>query len=132
MTADELLSTCERVLALVGTDAEAEVAVSAGNEALTRFATSFIHQNVAEDISHVVLRIALDGRTASSSLDGPTDELCCVTVGLLSWKMRLLRIRTPLTATVMGAFETKRGLRKRYEPSCARDTGPREHRRTCR
>ena len=43
---------CERVLRLVGTDAEAEVTVTAGTEALTRFATSFIHQNVADASAH--------------------------------------------------------------------------------
>ena len=46
------LDTCERVLRLVGTDAdaEAEVTVTTGTEALTRFATSFIHQNVADAV----------------------------------------------------------------------------------
>ena len=73
------LDVAERVLSNVreqagGEAAEAEVTVQRGSRALTRFATSFIHQNVAEDVSHVVLRVALDGRTASSSLDGPTDE----------------------------------------------------------
>lgn len=71
------LDTAQRVLELVrgraGTTAEAEVDVSHGTDALTRFATGFIHQNVAEDLSHVALRIAIDGRTASSSLDGPSD-----------------------------------------------------------
>ncbi|HET9347163.1 MAG TPA: metallopeptidase TldD-related protein [Candidatus Limnocylindrales bacterium] len=69
----------DRVLATVreraGSEAaEAEVTVRFGTTALTRFATSFIHQNVADEVSHVVLRVALDGRTASSSLDGPTDD----------------------------------------------------------
>jgi predicted Zn-dependent protease len=73
MTADELLTTCERVLALVGTDAEAEVTVSAGSEALTRFATSFIHQNVADDARVVRLRVALDGRVAEAT-DNRTDD----------------------------------------------------------
>ena len=72
------LDVAERVLSLVrdrpGAGAEAEVRVERGTRALTRFATSFIHQNVAEDVSHVLLRVALDGRTASSSLDGPTDD----------------------------------------------------------
>ena len=73
MTADELLTTCERVLSLVGTDAEAEVTVSAGPEALTRFATSFIHQNVADDARRVHLRVALDGRVAEAT-DNRTDD----------------------------------------------------------
>ena len=67
MNADELLDACERVLRLVGTDAEAEVTVTAGSEALTRFATSFIHQNVADDVRDVRLRVALDGRVAEST-----------------------------------------------------------------
>ena len=73
MNADELLTTCERVLSLVGTDAEAEVAISAGSEALTRFATGFIHQNVADDARGVHLRVALDGRVAEAT-DNQTDE----------------------------------------------------------
>jgi predicted Zn-dependent protease len=72
------LDTAERVLRIVrdraGASAEAEVGVRRGTDALTRFATSFIHQNVAEEVSHVHLRIALDGRTAGSSLDGPVDD----------------------------------------------------------
>jgi predicted Zn-dependent protease len=71
-------AVADRVLALVseraGDTTEAEATVRLGTGALTRFATSFIHQNVAEEISHVLLRIALDGRSASSSLDGPTDD----------------------------------------------------------
>jgi predicted Zn-dependent protease len=70
-------TTAERLLDLVGrkaTGAEAEVTVRTGTDALTRFANGFIHQNVAEDVSHVLLRIALDGRVASSSLDARTDD----------------------------------------------------------
>jgi len=55
--------------------AEAEVTVRTGTEALTRFAGSFIHQNVAEETSHIALRISLDGRTTAVSLDGqPTTD----------------------------------------------------------
>jgi predicted Zn-dependent protease len=72
------LDVAERTLALVrgraGDGAEAEVYVRHGTHALTRFANSFIHQNVAEEVSHIVVRVALDGRTASSGLDGPTDD----------------------------------------------------------
>lgn len=67
MTVDQLLDTCGRVLDLVGTDAEAEVTVSSGSEALTRFANSFIHQNVADDARVVHLRVAVDGRVAEAS-----------------------------------------------------------------
>ena len=71
---DELLDTCERVLRLVGTEAEAEVTVTAGNEALTRFATSFIHQNVADAARDVHLRVAVDGRVAEATTNQTDDE----------------------------------------------------------
>ena len=70
---DRLLDVCERVLARVGTDAEAEVTVSGGADALTRFATSFIHQNVADAARRVHLRVALDGRVAES-VGNQTDD----------------------------------------------------------
>ncbi|MDQ3447569.1 MAG: TldD/PmbA family protein [Chloroflexota bacterium] len=50
--------------------AEAEVTVRTGTEALTRFAGSFIHQNVSEEKSHLALRVSLDGRTTAARLDG--------------------------------------------------------------
>jgi predicted Zn-dependent protease len=55
-------------------DAEVEVTVRQGSEALTRFATGFIHQNVASEMNHVLIRVALDGRNASTSVDGPADD----------------------------------------------------------
>ena len=67
----------DRVVELVRSkapDAETEVTVRGGTDALTRFANSFIHQNVAESVSHLLLRVAVDGRTAATSLDGPTDD----------------------------------------------------------
>jgi predicted Zn-dependent protease len=62
-----LLDVCERVLSVVGTEGEAEVTVAAGTEALTRFATSFIHQNVADAVQQVHLRLAVDGRVAEAT-----------------------------------------------------------------
>jgi predicted Zn-dependent protease len=76
-TADDAQAVADRVVELVrkkARDAETEVTVEGGTDALTRFANSFIHQNVAESISHVLLRVAVDGRTATTSLDGPTDD----------------------------------------------------------
>jgi predicted Zn-dependent protease len=73
----EPATTAERVLALVAEgapSAEAEVTVHRGIESLTRFATGFIHQNGAEEVSHVLLRIAIGGRVASAALDGPVDD----------------------------------------------------------
>src|SRR5258706_9099220 len=69
-------STSAHVLELVRArtaSAEVEVVVTSGLSALTRFANSFIHQNVAEETSHVLLRVALDGHVASVSFDGPPD-----------------------------------------------------------
>lgn len=60
------------VLDHVGDRAEAEVVVSGGSSALTRFANSFIHQNVAEDGYDVALRVSVDGRVnaaTTTSLD---------------------------------------------------------------
>jgi predicted Zn-dependent protease len=72
------IETAERVLGLVrarAESAEAEVAVQTGTQALTRFANRFIHQNVAEEVRHVSIRVAVDGRTAATAFDGPpTDE----------------------------------------------------------
>jgi len=70
----ELLDTCERVLRLVGTDAEAEVTLRSGTESLTRFATSFIHQNVADAVQRVHLRVALSGRVAEATGNQTDDE----------------------------------------------------------
>ncbi len=71
------MDTAERILELArsrAADAEAEVTIRTGTDALTRFANSFIHQNVAEELSHVSLRIAVDGRLAGTSFDGRPDE----------------------------------------------------------
>lgn len=60
------MQLAEQVLDLVGDRAEAEVLVSSGNLSLTRFANSFIHQNVAEEGDAVSLRVAVNGRVASA------------------------------------------------------------------
>lgn len=52
---------------LAGAGAEAEVLAGHSAEALTRFANSAIHQNVADATTTVRLRLHLDGRTASGS-----------------------------------------------------------------
>jgi predicted Zn-dependent protease len=61
------MEICERVLGLVDDGVEAEVRVTTGPEALTRFATGFIHQNVADDARQVHLRVAVDGRVAEAT-----------------------------------------------------------------
>ena len=56
-----------RLVELVGDRAEAEATVVCGVAGLTRFANSFIHQNVGEDFAAVSLRLAVDGRVARGS-----------------------------------------------------------------
>ncbi|MFI5932936.1 TldD/PmbA family protein [Actinoplanes sp. NPDC051494] len=52
---------------LAGAGAEAEVVAVHSADALTRFANSAIHQNVAEATTTVRLRLHVDGRTAGGS-----------------------------------------------------------------
>lgn len=61
------MDIAERVLARVGARAECEVTVTTGTEALTRFATGVIHQNVADAVRTIHLRLAVDGRVAEGS-----------------------------------------------------------------
>jgi predicted Zn-dependent protease len=67
------LGTAERLVELVGDRAEAEASCSTGRSALTRFANSSIHQNVADDFVWARLRVSVGGRLASAGTDRPTD-----------------------------------------------------------
>lgn len=68
------LDTCDRVLSLVrtvaGDDAQAQVTVSSGRSGLTRFANSFIHQNVGEDAVGVSVKVTLSARSAVATATG--------------------------------------------------------------
>lgn len=64
----------DRILELVGTNAEAIVTVSEGTAALTRFANSRIHQNHAEDTHRVSLSVIVEGRRASASTNQTDDD----------------------------------------------------------
>ena len=55
-------------------DAEAEITVTSGTESLTRFATSFIHQNVTDASRDLHLRVALDGRVAEATGNQTDDD----------------------------------------------------------
>jgi predicted Zn-dependent protease len=57
----------ELVREIAGPDAEAEAGATYTEQALTRFANSAIHQNVAEETTNVRLRLHVDGRTAAGS-----------------------------------------------------------------
>jgi predicted Zn-dependent protease len=62
--------TAEAVLDLVRAtvpDAEAEVLVTSSDLGLTRFANSYIHQNVSDTATTVSLRLHTDGRTATGA-----------------------------------------------------------------
>src|SRR5205085_309309 len=71
MTPEDL---CARVLELVDGAADAQVTASAGRSSLTRFANSFIHQNVAEDRASIGLTVVIDGRLASVSTTVTDDD----------------------------------------------------------
>jgi len=63
-------STADAVLDLVRAavpDAEAEVLVTSTDLGLTRFANSYIHQNVSDTATRVSLRLHTDGRTATGA-----------------------------------------------------------------
>jgi len=65
--------TCEEIFSRVMDAArehgvtEIEAIVSGENDALTRFANNAIHQNVAERLTYLSVRAAVDGRTARAS-----------------------------------------------------------------
>ena len=59
----ELRLIADRVLRF-STGHESEVEITAASDALTRFANNAIHQNVAEEIRHISLRVIVNGRTA--------------------------------------------------------------------
>ena len=63
-----------KILELVGDRGDAEVLTSEGISSLTRFANSFIHQNVGEHVEAVSLRVAVDGRVASGRTTRTDDE----------------------------------------------------------
>ncbi|HEX2221796.1 MAG TPA: metallopeptidase TldD-related protein, partial [Candidatus Limnocylindria bacterium] len=63
----------QRVLERVPSSAEAEVRVELGREGLTRFARSFIHQNLSGEGCRVTLRLSLVGRVAASSTNSSDD-----------------------------------------------------------
>ncbi len=62
------------VLDMVDGRADAEAVVTVGSEALTRFANSFIHQNVSEEGASVAIRVAVDGRVSSASTTNVADD----------------------------------------------------------
>jgi predicted Zn-dependent protease len=60
-------ATAERILELVPPGFECGVVVTSGTNALTRFANSFIHQNVSEETTSASVTLVWDGRVSTSS-----------------------------------------------------------------
>jgi predicted Zn-dependent protease len=68
-------TVCDQVLERVGDRAAALVTCGQGTNALTRFANSHIHQNMASEVDHVRLRVVVDGgRIAQASTTGLEDD----------------------------------------------------------
>jgi predicted Zn-dependent protease len=70
----ELLDLAGRVVALADGRSDLIVTVRQRASALTRFANSRIHQNVAEDVVRVAVKAVVDGRVAGSSTTRTDDE----------------------------------------------------------
>lgn len=122
----EELDVASRVLGLVrergGAELEAAVWAERSSLALTRFANSFVHQNVADETTTVRLQVHADGRTATGSTTRTGDD------GLRDLVGRVLgAVRTaPVDAGWPGLAppEPPRG-EAGYDPDTA-DAGPDE------
>ena len=66
MSSTDLSSLAGRVLQFVGNRAEAAVTVTHTRQGLTRFANSFVHQNVVDEHVEVSLQLSAAGRPASA------------------------------------------------------------------
>jgi predicted Zn-dependent protease len=64
----------QRVIEMVGDRAEAHATVVGGESALTRFANSFIHQNVGDATRTVTIKAAVDGKVARGTDNRIDDE----------------------------------------------------------
>jgi predicted Zn-dependent protease len=73
-------------------DAEADVRVGTSTLALTRFANSFIHQNVADTATRTRLRLHVDGRTATGSTTGTDPDSLSQLVAATVTAARLLPV----------------------------------------
>ncbi len=69
----EPVAIAQRLVEMVGDQAEAQATVGVGETALTRFANSFIHQNVADATRTVTVKVAVEGRVARGT-DNRTDD----------------------------------------------------------
>ena len=65
--AREPMMLAERLVEIVGRRAEAAVTVTHSRQGLTRFANSFIHQNVVDEHTEIYLQLSVDGHPAAAS-----------------------------------------------------------------
>ena len=74
MSAPDPSALAERVVEMVGRRAEAAVTVTHTRQGLTRFANSFIHQNVVDEHTEIYLQLSLDGRPATATTYRSDDQ----------------------------------------------------------
>jgi predicted Zn-dependent protease len=67
MSSPDPAALAARLVEMVGDRAEAGVTVTHAVGGLTRFANSFIHQNVVDEYTEVDLQLSVDGRPAAAS-----------------------------------------------------------------
>ena len=72
MSRDDALGICERVLAASSAE-QTEVNLLAGRSGLTRFASNYIHQNVAESNAQVIVRAAVGQRVGVAATNDTSD-----------------------------------------------------------
>ena len=73
MSADPI-GVATRAIELLPAGAEGQVRVTAGTSALTRFANSFIHQNVADEGTAIALTVAIGKQVASATAHVSDDD----------------------------------------------------------
>ena len=71
---DQLFAIADRLVEMAGERADVSVVASTGPDALTRFANSYIHQNVAEEGTSMVVKVAVEHRVATSSTTRTDDD----------------------------------------------------------
>ncbi len=73
LTRDQAASVFDKLRKLTIAD-EIELLISGGRSALTRFANNTIHQNMAEEESHLSVRVSFGGRTARVTTNKHDDD----------------------------------------------------------
>lgn len=74
LEAVDLEALADKLLAMVGKRADAAVTVERSRQGLTRFANSFIHQNMVDEHVEVGLALSVDGRPAAAATYGTDDK----------------------------------------------------------